>query len=182
MKHRPSLGRTTATLLATAFVVGGCQHTIRLDPGSEDATVYVNGDLRGSGVSKFDVEDEYGFPESFTAKVYPASSSPYTVEIAREFDWGRGVYRLGTSVVSGAAFLGVQYLQVRDAIARDNWPTLMFPLWSVGFFGAIIVATAPLDLLRSFRYRSFYDLELMRDARDARPAKGEQATPMKTSE
>lgn len=184
MNHRTRVLRTTATVLATAFMVGGCQHTIRLDPGSEDATVYVNGDLRGSGVSKFDVEDQYGFPESFTAKVYPASASAYSVEIAREFDWGHGLYRFGTNVVSGAALLGVQYLGVRDAIGKDpgNWPALMFPLWSAGFFGAFIVVTAPLDLLRSFRYRSFYDLELMRDARDARPVKGEQATPMKTSE
>ncbi len=175
--------RAAAALLAVAFAVGGCNHTIRLDPGSEDASVYVNGDLRGSGVSKFEVEDEYGFPESFTAKVYPASGSAFSVEVAREFDWGRGIYRLGTDVLTGVAFMSMQYISVRDQIAAKpgDWPVLMFPaVWSLGFLGGLIVLSSPFDLMRSFHYREFYDLERLRDAQD--PKQAAQTLQMRTSE
>lgn len=176
-----SFQRTAAALLAAAFMAGGCQHTIRLDPGSEDASVYVNGDLRGSGVSKFDVEDQYGYPESFVAKVYPASGSAFSVEIAREFDWGQGFYSVGSKAIAGAALLAVQYYSKRDAIdTSPNWPVIMFDLWSPGFFGALILASAPLELFRSFKYRDYYDLEQIHDART--PKSLEQTVRMKTSE
>jgi hypothetical protein len=158
---------TPRLALALALIaLPGCSHTIKLDPGADDAAVYVNGDLNGSGISKYEVEAEYGLPESFVAKVVPASESlkPYTVTVSREFDFGGSVYRVGTSMVSAASLMAMHYFLNRSKIDNNpNWANEMFFGFHLGFIGGVQFISAPLELLNGFRYLEYYDLAAIHD-------------------
>ncbi|MBM3270481.1 MAG: hypothetical protein FJZ01_22835 [Candidatus Sericytochromatia bacterium] len=156
---------------ALAFLVSGCAYTIKLDPGAEDASVYVNGDLVGQGVARFDGETEYGYPESFVARVVPQSGGggAYSVEISREFDTIPALLNFGTSVITSAALLTVHYYSVKSQIDANpgNWPALMFGGWNLGLAGAVTLVSAPLNTLQYFKFREYYDLTAVRDRKQA---------------
>ncbi|MBI6545839.1 MAG: hypothetical protein HY692_03535 [Cyanobacteria bacterium NC_groundwater_1444_Ag_S-0.65um_54_12] len=148
-----TLKRLTCSVATLGLIVmlTGCPFYIKLDPGSENARVSVNGEPKGRGQVEYQVSSAYAYPDRFSVKVEPSDSKPYTLEISRELDVPRAVIQ---TLVSGA--LGIAYL-ISDLYYNDGRPST---------FTLVVLAYAPLSWLSSYYYKGYYDLQKLAKQQD----------------